>query len=121
MDTNWTPLIVIILALVVIAVIWGYSDRIRATFKIPGMSFKVEGENHSPETKVETVQQTPGSQAKTVIRKAKSREGGAFAEDDTGGGALIEDVEVADDLIAVNRKTDAAEKKSNKSPDSPKA
>ncbi len=46
MDTNWTPLIVIILALVVIAVIWGYSGKMRAILKILGISFEVEGSNH---------------------------------------------------------------------------
>jgi len=37
---------------------------------------------------------------KAVIRNATSRAGGAVVEDETGGGALLEDVHVAKDLVA---------------------
>ena len=107
----WIPVIVLV-ALIIIAFrkqIGGLIDRLTSgnvEAGKEGVRVKIEAPAPGPPPSG-TAGVSPASPAAepphhygAVIRHAKSAEGGALAEDQTGQGALIDHVEVKDDLIA---------------------
>ena len=88
MDT--TAIVVIaILALIVIAAFLVFRQRARVEIKGPlGTGLKLDASNDLPPL-------TPG----VKVEAAKSRAGGLLAEDNTGRGADVKQVEVQDDIL----------------------
>lgn len=93
MDINLTvTVVVIIFALIVVAAFIVFRQRGRVEIKGPGgTSLKFDGSNDPPPS-------TPA----VNIEGAKSRKGGLIADDQTGRGVNLKDVDTQDDILATS-------------------
>jgi len=89
---NTTVLIIAIFALIIIAAFFVFRQRARVGIKGPfGTGLKLDASN-------DPLPPTPGVKVET----ARSRGGGLMADDQTGRGAEVKDVEVQDDILVTS-------------------
>jgi hypothetical protein len=93
MDTNLTVAIVIIIfALIVVAAFMVFRQRAKVEIKGPGdTGLKLDASNAPPPL-------IPG----VTIEGAKSRQGGLVADDQTGRGVNLKDIDTQDDILATS-------------------
>ena len=87
MDTTLV-VVIALFALLTVAAFAIYRQRGKVKIKAPGFGFELDGSNETP---------PPAPGVKVV--GAKSRKGGLLAQDQTGRGADVQNVEVDDDIL----------------------